>query len=88
MFQTTESWDDMTERSLERFRVPIANPFKALLRCRQKNGQAAQEYYNTKQRLGSLCGQKDDHVISGLTDGLLPEIELAIASVTVSIPSR
>lgn len=88
IFETTESWDDMKERILERFRVPIANSFRAFMYCQQKKGQVVQKYYHSKRWLGSLCGLKYDNIIYGFTGGFLPEIELALANLTVSIPSR
>lgn len=60
------------------------------MHCRQKKGQAVQDYYHTtaKQRLGSLDALKYDHIVYGLTDGLLQEMKITEATLQFFTPPR
>lgn len=80
----------MKKRILERFSVSKSKPFRAFMHCRQKKGQAVQDYYHTtaKQRLGSLDALKYDHIVYGLTDGLLQEMKITEATLQFFTPPR
>lgn len=73
---------------LERFPVPVADQFRQLVHFRQQNDQTVREYYDAKRRLENRSGLQDAHIISGRNDGVLPELELAVASLTAANPSQ
>lgn len=86
VFDTNETWSDVRERMVARFGTPVVDPFRAFIHCRLRKGQTVRQYYDEKKRLGSLAELKDQHIVSGLTDGLPAEMEMAFVSLTVSTP--
>ncbi|XP_064472866.1 uncharacterized protein LOC135387695 [Ornithodoros turicata] len=50
--------------------------------------QSVSSYYDEKRRLGESAGLRANHVVSGLTDGLLPELELALAELRIESPTE
>ncbi|KAH6934795.1 hypothetical protein HPB50_000818 [Hyalomma asiaticum] len=56
-------------------------------RDRLKGGQTIKKYYE-KKKLGSLAGLKKCHIISGLTDGVPPDVELVLTGLSLQASSE
>ncbi|KAH7940361.1 hypothetical protein HPB52_023548 [Rhipicephalus sanguineus] len=61
------------------FATTDGDAFRLFIHYRLKRGQTIKDYYDEKKRLGSLADLKECHIISGLTDGVPPDVELALA---------
>lgn len=86
VFDTNETWSDVHDRMVARFGSPVVDPFRAFIHRRLKRGETVKGYYDEKRRLGHLAELRDSHIVSGLTDGLPPEMEIAFAGVSVTSP--
>ncbi|KAH7968427.1 hypothetical protein HPB52_008306 [Rhipicephalus sanguineus] len=65
-----------------RFATTDGDAFRLFIHYRLKGGQTIKDYYDEKKRLGSLADLKECHIISGLTDGVPPDVELALAGLS------
>lgn len=88
IFDTCETWDDIKTRMTLRFSTAVADPFRSFIHYRQKKDQSIASYYDEKRKLGELADLKDRHITSGLTDGLLPDFELALAGLNIESPAE
>lgn len=75
IFEVCETWEEVKQSMTVRFGAAVLDPFRSFIHCRQKREQSVREYYEEKRRLGESAGLSTPHVIAGLTDGLLPELE-------------
>ncbi|KAH6929966.1 hypothetical protein HPB50_007580 [Hyalomma asiaticum] len=71
-----------------RFATTDGDAFRLFIHYRLKGGQTTREYYEEKKRLGSLADLKECRIISGLTDGVPPDVELALAGLSFQTSSE
>lgn len=71
-----------------RFATTNGDAFRLFIQYRLKGGQTMKEYYDKKRRLEDLADLKECHIISRLTDGVPPDIELALAGLYFTTPSE
>ncbi|KAH7983323.1 hypothetical protein HPB52_011051 [Rhipicephalus sanguineus] len=71
-----------------RFATTDGDAFRLFIHYRLKGGQTIKDYYDEKKRLGSLADLKECHIISGLTDGVPPDVELALAGLSFNSSSE
>ncbi|KAH7975335.1 hypothetical protein HPB52_000596 [Rhipicephalus sanguineus] len=71
-----------------RFATTDGDAFRLFIHYRLKGGQTIKDYYDEKKRLGSLADLKECHIISGLTDGVPPDVELALAGLSFTSSSE
>lgn len=76
------TWDDIKRDMQARFATTDGDAFRLFIHYRLKGGQTIKDYYDEKKRLGSLADLKECHIISGLTDGVPPDVELALAGLS------
>lgn len=88
IFDSVKTWEEVMKLLTVRFATPVADPFRSFIHCRQKKGQPVVSYFEEKRRLGESAELKATHVVSGLTDGLLPELELALAGLPIQSPTE
>ncbi|KAH6933050.1 hypothetical protein HPB50_011725 [Hyalomma asiaticum] len=77
--------DFQQRRDMGRYKT---DTFRLFIHYRLKGGQTIKEYYEEKKRLGSLADLKECRVISGLTDGVPPDVELALAGLSFQTSSE
>ncbi|KAH6948916.1 hypothetical protein HPB50_027001 [Hyalomma asiaticum] len=88
IFSNVETWDDIKRAMQNRFAKTDGDAFRLFIDYRLKGGQTIKEYYEEKKRLGSLADLKECHIISGLTDGVPPDVELALAGLSFQTSSE
>ncbi|KAH7932355.1 hypothetical protein HPB52_024693 [Rhipicephalus sanguineus] len=71
-----------------RFATTDGDAFRLFIHYRLKGGQTIKDYYDEKKRLGSLADLKECHIISGLIDGVPPDVELALAGLSFTSSSE
>ncbi|KAH6929279.1 hypothetical protein HPB50_025938 [Hyalomma asiaticum] len=69
------------------FATTDGDAFRLFIHYRLKGGQTIKEYYEEK-RLGALADLKECHIISELTDGDPPDLELALAGLSFKTSSE
>ncbi|KAH6943487.1 hypothetical protein HPB50_022122 [Hyalomma asiaticum] len=83
IFRNVETWDDVKRAMQNRFATTDGDAFRLFIHYRLRGGQTMKEYYEEKKkRLGSLADLTECHIISGLTDGVPPDVELALAGLS------
>lgn len=70
------------------FGAPAADPFRCSIQYTRKKGKSVTEYYEEKRHLGCLADLKEDHIVSGVIDGLPTEMEIAFAGLSINSPSQ
>lgn len=88
IFSNVETWDDIKRDMQNRFATTDGDAFRLFIHYRLKGGQTIKEYYEEKKRLGSLADLKESHIVSGLTDGVPPDVELALAGLSFQTSSE
>lgn len=88
IFGKGETWDDIKSGMQNRFATTDGDAFRLFIHYRLKGGQTIKDYYDEKKRLGSLADLKECHIISGLTDGVPPDVELALAGLSFTSSSE
>ncbi|KAH7983435.1 hypothetical protein HPB52_012047 [Rhipicephalus sanguineus] len=88
IFGNGETCDDMKRGMQNRFATTYGDSFGLFIHYRLKGGQTIKDYYGEKKRLGSLADLKECHIISGLTDGVPPDVELALAGLSFNSSSE
>lgn len=81
IFEVCTTWQAVKESMTARFGTCVLDPFRSFIHCRQGKEQPVREYYEWKRRLGEQAGLNTSHIISGLTDGLLPDFEYALPGI-------
>ncbi|KAH6943637.1 hypothetical protein HPB50_025021 [Hyalomma asiaticum] len=88
IFRNVETWNDIKRAMQNRFATTDGDAFRLFIHYRLKGGHTIKEYYEEKKRLGSLADLKKCHIISGLTDGVPPDVELALAGLSFQTSSE
>lgn len=86
IFEVCNTWQGVKDSMMVRFGAPVSDPFRSFIHHRQQQDQSVQDYYEQKKRLGELAGLEVSHLISGLTDGLLPGIERPLVGTIPKTP--
>ncbi|KAH6942446.1 hypothetical protein HPB50_005758 [Hyalomma asiaticum] len=88
IFSNVETWDDIKRAMQNRFATTDGDAFRLFIHYQLKGGHTIKEYYEEKKRLGSLADLKECHIISGLTDAVPLDVELALTGLSFQTSSE